>query len=1307
MLTVPTALFATSYNQLLLVGGGTYAYTQYPVPPFRLVEMHEGAFNAEKINRIGGGEAYCGIEYLPSLPMTTRPGKRQVIPAVDYPLELTKEFPEKVQELTALLHPSGRIDPYPLYLDIETASTEEHFPKPERDPIISIQLKYPDSEMSILLNEDMTDYSEYLMIMKFLEWVRVSPTHKTPDYIVGYNVNRFDIPYIKTRIRKLRRTFPDLGTTYDNLSRAPRNEVTGAHGIVFYSGWLFSGKLQGEILDFIPGLLTLDLFVHAKTDLELQQLPSRGMKNVAKAYGCDVFDIESSEKQDMAALLRENKERFMHYSGSDIVATEYLDTIYKTRLVASSNLLICPLSMTHRMSSGQKSYLALYRECRKNHYFSFAMNEQRHADLYARARKYQGAIVACYQRGYFAQTVYLDAKSLYPNIMHDFNVSYDRYRLDSIIPYDQWQQEYQTIPRDAHFQEPLDRVYTPGEPCIISYGPAEHRIIYIPDENYKVVLKFTFDFVTDGFMRRLINHYNGVRDEFKNKSKEFARRYTETGDIRYKIDAMNYNSTQAEAKIINNTFYGIQGNRYYDIADLPAAIFITAMGRWTMTEMVRLFGKSSIIETDSVTGDTPVYVKSKITGMLDIITIADLHADPSIKHIAYDGEYQILTRNGWADIHYTKAHTVRKNIHRIKLSDGCVDCTADHSLFDADTHEMLSPLHIERDTRIELTERPEPDKNVTKADDLPLSMELAWFYGLFLAEGSYSVWHGTQKRKRKDGTYRIWKRNNRLLSISMNVRPYLETAQSICNEFLSPYCTNPGSKKPAMVHIYDTMKTSATYRLTGFTNTTAMNFFLKHFYCKDGQTKKVPTAILNCEDEVIINAFLFGYMLGDGTDRFTPSRRMIKSYTSIDTPLITGTRYLLKRVGKDTCVVKRKDKRHVTDIKIRHAYNTGTFRKIDKSRVLSNSIIIPDSEETLVYDICTADGTFVGAMGEIVLKNTDGVLLNQEHFDLTIDDINHQLKNRMHTFFGIPVHTMNFKLEFEDDGSVYMYKRKNYILRKNSDPDKLVIKGSAFKGYDKAPVIQRAVGILANAVMFHPHDSAAYEKACQEVRDVCEVYEREGLAPFKFTKTLKKNPDGYKGYRNVEVYVLSVDRSGNTKQILSAMKKRALSWIDTVFGKKKKNKRTRGDQYRAIIKACKNEEELKLALGLLAFAQPKKERTKSYHFLLDLIMRLQQRGRAVEAYDVLEYYYTRSAEQYTLASDIDHHTLNFEKYREEIEAIIKRFTYADPKRLLLTFHDVLDDDQNADEVEEVQNGFAYPEPTEEEWDSCNQLPEHE
>jgi len=576
LLKVPVTIFMVNNNKLGVSGGGEYYETDFPILPYEYIENVDDIENYEEYNLIGGGKAKISKCEYQVMPMKSIANGRIQVPAIDYTLQLIKDHPDIIESL------SKEITPYPMFLDIETASSvdsrgKRRFSKSDKDPIVSIQLKFPDTETIVLVNEN--GKMEKDILLQFLQYCISSPTGKSPDICVGYNNVRFDGPYTHTRLKIL--------GLISELSKASK---VGPENRINYPNWQIKpfGRKDTDVMDISGGVPMVDLYHFAKTDVTLSKLPSRTLKNVAEFYGSEtVADLSTEEKGDMMGLLQRDRDKFMWYATSDIVQTEYLWDTYKYRLIGASNLLSCPLSMVHWMSSGQKSYLALYREAKANKYFSLVTNGKRYNELYSRAEKYQGATVGCFKKGYFGNTIYLDAASMYPNIMDDFNISYDRYELEETIEYEQWYKD-----RDIVWTPniPLDNMEI--RPAVEAHGPPNNKIIYIPDDNYHIILKTRINLIDDGFMRILINKYNNIRKGYKTQMKR--NKHDE------KIRAM-YDSYQAEAKIINNTFYGIQGNKYYETADLPAAIMITALGRWIMSEMIVMFGDKVIsVDTDGL-----------------------------------------------------------------------------------------------------------------------------------------------------------------------------------------------------------------------------------------------------------------------------------------------------------------------------------------------------------------------------------------------------------------------------------------------------------------------------------------------------------------------------------------------------------------------------------------------------------------------------------------------------------------------------------------------------------------------------------
>jgi len=477
---------------------------------------------------------------------------------------------------------------------------------------------------------------------------------------------------------------------------------------------------------------------------------------------------------------------------------------------------------------------------------------------------------------YFFANNILTHNSLYPNIMHDFNLGYDRYRVEKYIPYMEYAKAQGfEVPKHVIDAEMQGQVVPIPEfnPPITAEGTANSLTVHIPDDNYQLVLKFQMDVENDGFMRKLIVKYNDIRDQFKKLAKSFQG--TD------KIQAMNYDSTQQEAKVINNTFYGIQGNRYYEVADLPAAIFVTAIGRWIMQEMITLF----------------------------------------------------------------------------------------------------------------------------------------------------------------------------------------------------------------------------------------------------------------------------------------------------------------------------------------ESRNKGACIEID----------------------------------------TDGLLLDFDKVDMSIEDINTHLRQRLHDTFKIPLAKMKFLLEFEGEGSVYMYKTKNYLIREKGK-DTWKAKGSAFARYDTAPVIQRAVQLMGDAIMMHGNTAAAYTQAMNEARDIQDL-PREA---FLFTKTLKKNVESYKGYQKARTFVKAIP-SGGTKAVrVGEMKKRAKQWVAKAFGRDINTQR----RFNKKISDCQKEAELDLVLGEMSM---RKEESSGNYYILDMIMRIIASGGHVEEDDVIEFYYTKTSQRYTMAQEMTPDIeIDRDRYLADINLFLKRFEFADP-----------------------------------------------
>ena len=112
---------------------------------------------------------------------------------------------------------------------------------------------------------------------------------------------------------------------------------------------------------------------------------------------------------------------------------------------------------------------------------------------------------------------------------------------------------------------------------------------------------------------------------------------------------------------------------------------------------------------DSVTGDTPLFIKYNKTGLLDIIPIKEMINEESIAMDRFGREYdmspkkfKVLCRSGWLAPNYLYRHKTSKHIYKItdKEKNVRVDCTEDHSLYNSKM-EKIKPSQIRCTTKLE------------------------------------------------------------------------------------------------------------------------------------------------------------------------------------------------------------------------------------------------------------------------------------------------------------------------------------------------------------------------------------------------------------------------------------------------------------------------------------------------------------------------------------------------------------------------------------------------------------------------------
>ena len=203
------------------------------------------------------------------------------------------------------------------------------------------------------------------------------------------------------------------------------------------------------------------------------------------------------------------------------------------------------------------------------------------------------------------------------------------------------------------------------------------------------------------------NIYNKLK-EIDKDSEEYIQLSEERNTLL--ADKVNHDNQQLVLKKLANSWFGSLGcpglNPW---GDLTAAEKTTCIGRMLLRIMIYRLKELGYIPIvgDSVTGDTPLFIKYKNNGMIDIKPISEIIDEDSIEKDELGREYDnsiksylVLCRSGWSEVNYVYRHETKKDIYRVGDDKSYVDVTKDHSLFKEDKTE-IKPTDINSDTKLE------------------------------------------------------------------------------------------------------------------------------------------------------------------------------------------------------------------------------------------------------------------------------------------------------------------------------------------------------------------------------------------------------------------------------------------------------------------------------------------------------------------------------------------------------------------------------------------------------------------------------
>lgn len=572
-----------------------------------------------------------------------------------------------------------------------------------------------------------------------------------------------------------------------------------------------------------------------------------------------------------------------------------------------------------------------------------------------------------------------------------------------------------------------------------------------------------------GVMKGLLYYIVNQRDVYKFKKNHHNKEVHRISDL-LKTDPNNetlikelseheylkskYDKKQLPLKILANSFFGSFGASYlFNWGDVDCAEETTCRGRQYLRLMVKHFYEKygfRPLVGDSVTHDTPIYIKWKDSNKLDILPISDIFNEDSEvldEESLRDLEikpYEVLTVNGWKEINYVYRHETNKKIHRISTKDKLVCVTEDHSLFQ--NGKQIKPKNLKRGDALDVRELPTFELD----DDDNLNEDLFYLYGYFLGNGSAT--YGNRKeyyKSKKTGKTNINKGKRSVFKISSSNYDKLIRLQKIIKDNFDVNCK-----------IKDHRESSNVYNLICYVKKMSVKFS-EDFYTSYKE-KKIPNYVLNTNKKNKL-AFLEGVFSSDG---YGDTLEEVSDIGMKSQVAMSGISYIMETLSIDREIKVIKDKENFISLKLKNRGNSKFTNKtkMKSDEVWLNEVITNKCEKNYVYDISTEDGTFIGGIGGVDLKNTDGF-----NFAIpkTVDEIKYFVKgshrltksNEGETLSGLDAVVADFNEEYMigrmgldvDDvaDATINFSRKNYA-NKIDGKTKLVgntIKSSTLPGY--------------------------------------------------------------------------------------------------------------------------------------------------------------------------------------------------------------------------------------------------------------------
>ncbi|MEM5820259.1 MAG: DNA polymerase domain-containing protein [Candidatus Aenigmatarchaeota archaeon] len=299
-----------------------------------------------------------------------------------------------------------------LSIDIEVAN-KEGIPDPKIHPISIISLafypEYNEKRNLVLISKKVSVDLEYVLSFenekKMLEsFINIIKDYD-PDFIIGYNINNFDIPYIIERLRQ-NKIKPYLGRAKKVAKSQRISEERYKNSIV--------GRVIIDFYDILKEFSKKGMFKTKRLGLGdvAKVLIGRGKEDVEHS---EIIKLWNGDEKDLVRLINYAK------TDAELVLEIMLSRDFISQYIEISRLSGLLLQDTLSGSESSRIEQFLLKEFNKNNFV--IPNKPNKRELKEREKQeVKGAIVLEPKIGLHEFVAYLDFKSLYPSIIIEYNI---------------------------------------------------------------------------------------------------------------------------------------------------------------------------------------------------------------------------------------------------------------------------------------------------------------------------------------------------------------------------------------------------------------------------------------------------------------------------------------------------------------------------------------------------------------------------------------------------------------------------------------------------------------------------------------------------------------------------------------------------------------------------------------------------------------------------------------------------------------------------------------------------------------------